>query len=71
MPATNTFSEISFSAMHSIKTYLRSTMSLSRLNAIIVLHIRHDLTDSLKLKSIESDFFSKSEYRKTKFSVFK
>ena len=71
MPATNAISEIYFSAMRRIKTYLRSTMSQSRLNAMMVLHIHKDLTDSLNLKSIGNDFISKSDYRKTKFSVLK
>ena len=71
MPATNAISKISFSAMHRIKTYLRSTMSQSWLNAMTVLHIHKDLTDSLNLKSTGNDFITKSDYRKTKFSVFK
>ena len=71
MPATNAISERSFSAICRIKTYLRSTMSQSRLNAMMVLHIYKDITDSLNLKSIGNDFISKSDYRKTKFSVLK
>ena len=46
-------------------------MSQSSLNTMMVLHIHKDLTDSLNLKSIGNDFISKSDYRKTKFSVLK
>ena len=39
MPATNTTSERSFSALRRIKTYLRSTMKQERLNSLMVLHV--------------------------------
>lgn len=68
MPATNGISERSCSAMRRIKTYLRSTMSQGRLNGTMVLHVHKNLTDNLDLKSI-SNFISKSDYRKSKFSV--
>ena len=51
MPATNAISERSFSAMHQIKTYLRSTMTQVRLNSVMVLHIHKELTDGLDLKT--------------------
>ena len=49
IPATNEVSERSFSVMHRIKTYLRSTMSQERLNHIMILHIHKELTDTLDL----------------------
>ena len=70
MPATNTVSERSFSAMRRIKTYLRSTMLQERLNAAMTLHIHKDLTDSLDLKSLSNDFVAKSDYRKSKFPMY-
>lgn len=69
MPATNAISERSFSAMRRVKTYLRSTMSQKRLNSAMVLHIHKDLTDSMDLKTVCREFISKSDYRKSKFSV--
>ena len=66
MPATNAISERSFSAMRRVKTYLRSTMSQKRLNSAMVLHIH---TDSMDLKTVCREFISKSDYRKSKFSV--
>lgn len=53
MPATNATSERTFSALRRIKTYLRSTMSQTRLNHLTLLHIHKDRTDSLKQKLIE------------------
>ena len=44
-------------------------MFQGRLNATMVLHIHKVLTDSLDLKGISKDFISKSDYRKSKFSV--
>ena len=67
MPATNAISERSFSAMHRIKTYLRSTMMQERLNSVMVLHIHKELTDGLDLKNICKEVVSKSDYQKTKF----
>ena len=50
MPATNATSERSFSALRRVKNYLRSTMTQSRLNNLMILH--KDQTDSLSLPSI-------------------
>ena len=69
MPATNAISEQSFSTMHQVKTYLRSTMSEKRLNLAMILQIHKDLTDTLDLKSVCEEFIPKSDYRKSKFSV--
>ena len=69
MPATNAIGERSFSTMHRVKTYLRSTMSQKRLNLAMVLQIHKDLTDTLDLKSVCEEFISKSDYRKSTFSV--
>ena len=38
-PATNATSECCFSALHRIKTYLRSTMTQDRLNHIMIMNI--------------------------------
>ena len=70
MPATNAVSERSFSAMHRISTYLRSTMLQERLNTTMILHIHKDLTDLLDLKAVGNDFRAKSEHRKTKLPLF-
>ncbi len=45
VPATNSISERSFSAMRRIKTYLRSTMLQERLNSVMVMHVHQNFTD--------------------------
>ena len=45
MPATNAVSERSFSALRRLKFYLRATMTQTRLNNIIVLHVHKNHTD--------------------------
>ena len=47
MPATNAYSEHSFSVMQRLKTYLRSTMGQARLNHIMLLHIYEAQLDRL------------------------
>ena len=68
-PATNAISEHSFSAMRRLKTYLRSTMGQSRLNAIMLLHVHKDKTDKLSVVEL-ANIFTSSEYRKTVFGTF-
>ena len=65
MPATNSVSERSFSAMRRIKTYLRSTMSQKRLNSTMILHVHKEQTDNLDFKFLSNEFVSKSDYRKS------
>ena len=55
LPATNATSEHSFSALRRIKNYLRSTMSQSRLNHLMLLYYHQDLTDELNMKEVASD----------------
>ena len=65
MPATNAVSERSASAMRRIKTYLRSTMTQSRLTNVILLHIHnHDHTATL------NEFASADDDRRKQFGVF-
>ena len=47
MPATNVTSERTFSALRWIKTYLRSTMTQTRLNHIMLLHVHNHKVDQL------------------------
>ena len=49
MPATNAVSERSFSCLRRHKSYLRATMSQSRLNNVMVLHVHKSITDKLSL----------------------
>ena len=70
MPATNSTSERSFSALKRIKTYLRSTMTQARLNHLMVLHYHQEFTDTLDLKLIGNDFILAKDTRQSVFAKF-
>lgn len=70
MPATNSTSECSFSALRHVKTYLRNTMSQRRLNDLMILHVHKDHTDKLNLMHIANDFISASEQRLSLYRKF-
>ena len=63
MPASNATSERSFSTLHRVKTYLRSTMGQQRLNNLMVLHVHTDMTDAIDLQKLATDFIGDSEHR--------
>ena len=69
MQATNTVSERSFSSLRRVKSYLRATMSQTRLNSLMVLHVHKTLTDSLSLIDIGNDFVKDSNHIFEKFSL--
>lgn len=70
MPATNSSSERSFSAMRRVKSYLRSTMTQERLNNLMILHVHQEYTDTLNLIEVANDFISKCERRSQVFGHF-
>ena len=70
MPATNATSERSFSALHRVKSYVRSTMSQQRLNNLMLLHVHKGITDGINLKAIASEFIGNSEHRLMIFGKF-
>ena len=70
MPATNAVSERSFSCLRRLKSYLRATMSQSRLNNVMVLHVHTNLTDKLSLVDIGNNFISGSSHRESLFGKF-
>ena len=63
MPATNATSERSFSALKHVKTYLRSCMTQSRLNHLMILHVHKEMSDSLNLVHCVNDFVDSNEHR--------
>ena len=68
LPSSSSCSaERSFSALHRLKTYIRSTMSVSKLNHVTVLHIHKTLTDELNIISIVNAFASDNNARKDTF----
>ena len=71
MPATNTISERSFSALRRIKTYLRSTMTQARLNHIMIMNIHKHLTDELDIVHMANLFITQHPHRQEIFGSFK
>ena len=71
MPATNTVSDRSLSAMRRLKTYLRRTMVQSCLNRIMLLSICNDRVDNLDVKLIGDEFVCGSEHQLWQFGHFK
>ena len=70
MPATNSSSEQSFSAMHRVKSYLRSTMTQERLNHVMILNVHKELADAIDLTDIAKEFASANESRQQTFGHF-
>ena len=63
LPATNTTSERSFSAMRRVKNYLRSTMGQQRFNHLMIFHIHKAITDDLDIIQIANNFITRNEHR--------
>ena len=70
IPATNAVSERTFSTLRRVKSYLRSTMSQSRLNHLILLKVHSQLTDQLDLIDVANSFVAGSEHRLSLFGKF-
>ncbi len=63
IPVTTSSAERNFSALKRIKTYLRSSMTQSRLNHCVLLHVHQDKTDELDLHTIAKEFVQINERR--------
>ena len=70
MPATNAVREWSFSALQRLNSCLQATMTQTRLNSILLLHIHQQYTDSLELNEVGNEFVKGSEYRQNLFGKF-
>ena len=70
MPATNATSERTFSALHWIKSYLRTTMSQQRLNYLMVHFIHRDSLDEMDLEEVADEFISAKDTRLKIFAKF-
>ena len=70
IPITSATSERTFSALRRLFTYLRSSMTERRLNNCLLLHVHKDITDSLDLISIASEFVCANDERKKYFGNF-
>ena len=70
IPATNSVSERSASALRRIKMYLGTTMTQSCLNSVMVVHIHKDLTESIDHLQVLHEFASTNEDRIRQFGRF-
>jgi hypothetical protein len=55
--------ERSFSKLKLIKSYLRSTMSQERLNVLVILSIKKEMSKKLEYKNLISNFASQKARR--------
>ena len=62
-PCSSAAAERSFSALRRLKTWLRSTMSQSRLNSVAVCHCHQDLLDAVDINALTKDFVGRSDVR--------
>ena len=70
IPVTTSTAERSFSTLRRLKTYLRSTMSQTRLNHLMLLHIHKDRTDELNICDIAKEFIEVNDRRVKLFGRF-
>ena len=52
-----------------LKTHLRSTITLSRLSNIVVLHAYHDYVQDLSVETLSDEFNNGSAIRQNKLAV--
>jgi len=69
-PVSSCTAERSFSALRRLKTWLRSTMTEPRLNAVIVCHVNQDELDNLDNQQLAAEFAARSDIRKGIFGTF-
>ena len=69
IPITTCSAERSFSVLRRLKTYLRSTLSQTRLNHLSVLHCYQELVDRLQVDDIYKEFVSRNEQRQRTFAI--
>ena len=62
-PAANTVSEKSFSILKRVKTSIHSTMTDSRLNHLLLIHIYKKEIDEIDIKLITNEFIKIKESR--------
>ena len=70
-PATNAISERSFSTLKRVKTSIRSTMTDSRLNHLLLIHIYKKELDEIDIKSITNEFIQIMESRIATFGLYR
>ena len=67
VPATSATSEQSFSSLRLLKTFLRTTMSQSRLKHLMLLYVHEDYT--IDRKAAITEFITSNSERKQTFAI--
>ena len=65
LPPANAVSELSFSAMRRLYTFLKTNVGSSRLNNAMVLHIHKTRLDKLSMIDVANDFVFESDNKNT------
>ena len=65
LPLANAVSELSFSAMRRLYTFLKTNVGSSRLNNAMVLHIHKTRLDKLSMIELANDFVFESDNKNT------
>ena len=66
-PASSAEAERSFSALRRLKTWLRSTMTESRLNAVSVCHVHQHKLDAIDIAELMRQFVACNDTRRSIF----
>jgi len=69
LPVSSCEAERSFSSLRRLKTYLRSTMSQSRLNSVALLHAHQHEVMAIPVEEILKDFVSLNSSRMQTFGT--
>lgn len=69
LPATNAVSERSFSTLRRVKSYLRSTMTESRLNSLLTLHTYKEMVDLIDPQDIVRSYVGVKEGRLSRIAI--
>ena len=67
IPVSSATAERTFSCLRHLKTFLRSSMTQTRLNHLMLLHIHKDRTDALDFMLVLKDFICVNERRMSYF----
>jgi hypothetical protein len=68
-PASSAEAERSFSALRRLKTWLRSTMTETRLNAVSVCHVHQQKLDCIVIRQLMHQFVACNDKRKSIFGI--
>ena len=69
-PASTATAERSFSAMRRLKSWLRSSMGQTRLNAVALCHVHKDRLETVDIRALAGEFASRNDSRRMIFGKF-